>query len=317
MTIIVTGSAGFIGFHTAKKLLEHGHNVIGIDNFNDYYDVQIKEDRNKILEENKNFKLYRVDLGDEEAIKRLFEKEKIDKICHLGAQAGVRYSIENPQAYENANIKGTLNLLEAARHNNIKDFIFASSSSVYGNQEKVPFSETDNIDYPISFYAATKKANELMAYTYHHLYGLNCVGFRFFTVYGPWGRPDMALFKFTKLILEDKPIPVFNAGKHSRDFTYIDDIVDGVITAIENPFSYEIINLGNNTPVELLDYIATIEKAIGKKAKKEMLPLQDGDVEKTYADIEKAQKLLNYNPKTDINIGIKNFVDWYREYYSV
>ena len=317
MTIIVTGSAGFIGFHTAKKLLEHGHNVIGIDNFNDYYDVQIKEDRNKILEENKNFKLYRVDLGDEEAIKRLFEKEKIDKICHLGAQAGVRYSIENPQAYENANIKGTLNLLEAARHNNIKDFIFASSSSVYGNQEKVPFSETDNIDYPISFYAATKKANELMAYTYHHLYGLNCVGFRFFTVYGPWGRPDMALFKFTKLILEDKPIPVFNAGKHSRDFTYIDDIVNSFITAIENPFSYEIINLGNNTPVELLDYIATIEKAIGKKAKKEMLPLQDGDVEKTYADIEKAQKLLNYNPKTDINIGIKNFVDWYREYYSV
>lgn len=316
ITILVTGSAGFIGFHAVKKLLDRGDHVIGIDNFNDYYDPQLKEDRNKILEKYRNFKLYRIDFSDYKKLEQVFKKEKINKICHLGAQAGVRYSITHPFVYEETNLKGTLNLLEMARNYKIKDFIFASSSSVYGNNKKIPFSETDPVDTPISLYAATKKADELMAYTYHHLYGLNCTGLRFFTVYGPWGRPDMALFKFTRLIEQNKPIKIFNNGKHSRDFTYIDDIVQGVISALDKAHAYEIINLGNNRPTDLLYFVKLIEKELGKKAKRKMLPLQAGDVEKTYADIKKAKKFLKFQPKTKIEDGVKKFINWYSKYYK-
>ncbi|MFH0818680.1 MAG: GDP-mannose 4,6-dehydratase [Patescibacteria group bacterium] len=317
MNILITGSAGFIGFHTAKKLLERGDNVIGIDNFNDYYDVSLKEARNKILETFPNFKLYRLDFSDLKRLEQVFKSEKIEKICHLGAQAGVRYSLENPHAYEITNISGTLNLLEMARNYKIKDFVFASSSSVYGDNKKVPFSESDNVDNPISIYAATKKADELMAYTYHHLYGLNCTGLRFFTVYGPWGRPDMALFKFIKLITAGKEIPVYGNGQHKRDFTYIEDIISGVLSAIDNPFGYEIINLGNNQPITLKYFIEIIEKELNQKASKKMLPKQPGDVDETYADIIKAKKLLNYEPKTSIEDGVKKFIEWYKEYYKI
>jgi UDP-glucuronate 4-epimerase len=314
LNILVTGSAGFIGFHTAKKLLDRGDKVIGVDNFNDYYDPKLKEDRNKILEKYKNFKLYRINFADYKKLEKVFQKEKINKICHLGAQAGVRYSISHPFVYEESNIKGMLNLLELARHYRVKDFIFASSSSVYGNNKKVPFSEKNSVDKPISLYAASKKADELMAYTYHHLYGLNCTGLRFFTVYGPWGRPDMAYYKFTSLIEQNKPIEIYNNGNHSRDFTYIDDIVDGVIKSLDKSYSYEIINLGNNKPTELLYFIKLIEKQLGKKAKRKMLPMQAGDVEKTYADIKKAKKLLGFKPKIKIEKGIINFINWYNLY---
>ncbi|OGY85729.1 MAG: hypothetical protein A2233_03790 [Candidatus Kerfeldbacteria bacterium RIFOXYA2_FULL_38_24] len=316
MKILVTGSAGFIGFHTSQALLKRGDEVIGVDNFNDYYDPQLKRDRNAILEKFANFKLSEIDFSDLASLEQVFKNEKIDKICHLGAQAGVRYSITNPFVYQETNLKGTLNLLEMARHYQIKDFIFASSSSVYGGNTKVPFSETDAVDHPISLYAATKRANELMAYTYHHLYGLNCTGLRFFTVYGPWGRPDMALFKFTRLIAQNQPIEIYNNGRHSRDFTYIDDIVDGVVKSLDKAYPYEVINLGNNQPVELMYFIECIEKALGKKAQKQMLSLQQGDVEKTYANISKAKKLLDYQPKTDIQSGIKKFVSWYQDYYK-
>ena len=315
MTILITGAAGFIGFYCAKKLLQNGVNVIGIDNFNDYYDPKLKEARIKILEKLDGFKLYRLDFSDREKLSVVFKENKIDKILHLGAQAGVRYSLTNPFAYEQSNLAGTLNIFEGARENQIKDIVYASSSSVYGMNKKVPFSETDNVDHPISLYAATKKANELMAYTYHHLYGLNCTGLRFFTVYGPWGRPDMAYFSFTQAILSGKTIKVFNHGDLRRDFTYIDDIVEGVIKCIDNPFPYEVINLGNNQPVALLDFIQTIEKELGQEAKKEMLPMQPGDVKETYADIDKAKKLLGYEPKTDIKEGINKFIKWYKEYY--
>jgi len=243
----------------------------------------------------------------------IFKKHKFNKICHLAAQAGVRYSLENPLAYEKSNILGTLVMLEMAKKYNVKYFVFASSSSIYGNNKKTPFSEEDNVDYPVSLYAATKKSSELLAYTYHHLYSLNCTGLRFFTVYGPWGRPDMAYFKFTKAILEDKPIDVYNYGKMKRDFTYISDITDGILAAIDNPFPYEIINLGNNKPIELSYFIECIENALKKKAKKNMLPMQPGDVKITYANIKKAEKLLNYKPKVKIEEGINRFVGWYKE----
>jgi UDP-glucuronate 4-epimerase len=316
MKILVTGSAGFIGFHTAKKLLERGDRVIGIDNFNNYYDPKLKEARNRILKKYKKYKLYRLDFSDYKKLEKVFKKEKIDKICHLGAQTGVRYSLEHPEAYERANIQGTLNLLEMARLYKIKHFIFASSSSIYGNNKKVPFSESDRTDNPISLYAATKKACELMAYTYHNLYGINCTGLRFFTVYGPWGRPDMALFKFAKLICANKSIPIFNKGNHSRDFTYVDDIISGVIKAIDKPFKYEIINLGNSKPVSLNYIISRLEKELGKKAKRKLLPLQAGDVNKTCADIHKARKLLNFQPKINIERGVKIFVDWFNQYHN-
>ena len=314
MNILVTGGAGFIGFHVTKALLERGNNVVIIDNFNDYYDVKLKEARIKELGKNNNLDVIKADISDYDAINNIFKKHKFNKICHLAAQAGVRYSLENPFAYEKSNILGTLVTLEMARKHNIKDFVFASSSSVYGNNKKIPFSENDNVDKPVSLYAATKKSSELLAYTYYHLYGLNCTGLRFFTVYGEFGRPDMALFKFVKNILEDKPIDVYNNENMKRDFTYISDITNGILAAIDNPFPYEIINLGNGKPIELSYFIECIENALGKKAIKNMLPMQSGDVRITHADIKKAEKLLSYKPKVKIEEGIKRFVEWYKEY---
>ncbi len=311
-TILVTGGAGFIGSHLTKKLSERGDEIIIVDNFNDYYDPALKEARIKDF----NCQLYRGDISNKDFLREVFQKSKIDKICHVAAQAGVRYSLENPDVYIQSNIVGTHNLLELAKEFGIKDFIFASSSSVYGNNQKAPFSETDPVDKPISLYAATKKANELQGYTYHHLYGLNFWALRFFTVYGPWGRPDMAYFKFSKMILAHQPIDVYNQGQHRRDFTYVDDIINGVVSAIDNCRGYDIINLGNNQPVELEYFIKVIEDNLGKKAVKNYLPLQPGDVLETYADIDKAQKMLNYNQKTKIEEGIKKFIDWYLKYYE-
>src|SRR3989338_6370351 len=267
-TILVTGGAGFIGFHASKKLLELGKNVIILDNFNDYYDIRLKEDRVAHLPK-KNLKVYKEDIADFKAIAKIFKKNSISKICHLAAQAGVRYSLTNPFIYERSNVLGTLNLLEAAKQFEIKDFVFASSSSVYGNNKKVPFSEEDNVDNPISFYAATKKSTELIAHTYSHLYGINCTALRFFTVYGPWGRPDMSYYKFTQAITKGKKIPVYNYGKMKRDFTFIEDVVPAIITALDNPFKYEIFNIGNSKPIELNYFIEMLEKAIGTTADKE------------------------------------------------
>jgi len=312
MNILVTGGAGFIGFHVAKALLERGDNVTIIDNFNDYYDVKLKEARIKEL--GNNIEVIKADISDNNTMDIIFKKHKFSKICHLAAQAGVRYSLENPLEFEKSNMLGTMVMLEMARKYNIGDFVFASSSSVYGNNKKIPFSEEDNVDNPVSLYAATKKSNELLAYTYHYLYKINCTGLRFFTVYGPWGRPDMAYFKFTKAILEDKPIDIYNNENMKRDFTYISDITDGIIAAIDNPFPYEIINLGNNKTITLSYFIECIENALKKKAKKNMMPMQPGDVKITYANIKKAEKLLNYKPKVKIEEGINRFVEWYKRY---
>lgn len=338
--IFVTGTAGFIGFHIAKHLLSRGDEVVGLDNINDYYDINLKFARlketginkgdvewNKIVKSTKypKYKFIRLNLEDREDIMQLFRKEKFDKVVNLAAQAGVRYSIENPFAYINSNIVGFANIIEACRHNNIKHFIFASSSSVYGNNTKMPLSTSDNVDHPISLYAATKKSNELIAYTYSHLYNLPTTGLRFFTVYGPWARPDMALSLFTKAILNNKPINVFNHGNMFRDFTYIDDIVEGVIRVIDNPpiknkqqttVPYKIYNIGNSSPVKLIDFIKEIEKALHKKAKINMMEMQPGDVEKTYADITGLINDFNYKPNTSIECGIKKFVEWYKSFYS-
>ena len=314
MNILITGGAGFIGFHVAKALLERGDNVTIIDNFNDYYDVRLKEARIKELSKHDNLNVIKADISDDDAMDIIFKKHKFNKICHLAAQAGVRYSLENPLEYEKSNMLGTMVMLEMARKHNVKDFEFSSSSSVHGDNKKTPFSEEDNVDNPVSLYAATKKSNELLAYTYHHLYKINCTGLRFFTVYGPFGRPDMAYFKFTKAILEDKPIDIYNNGKMKRDFTYISDITNGILAAIDNPFPYEIINLGNGKPIELSYFIECIENVLKKKAKKNMLPMQSGDVKITHANIKKAEKLLNYKPKIKIEEGIKRFVKWYKEY---
>ncbi len=316
-TILVTGSAGFIGFSLAKKLLEDKHTVIGIDSFNDYYDVSLKEARNKILEGFDNFKIYRGNLEDLDFVKKVFKENKINKVCNLAAQAGVRYSLTHPHAYIQANLVGFTNLIDEAKNNNVKDFIYASSSSVYGKNKKIPFAVEDPVDHPISLYAATKKSNELIAHTYHHLYGMNCTGLRFFTVYGPWGRPDMALFLFTKAILDNKPIKVFNHGKMKRDFTYIDDIVAGTMASLANAYPYEIFNLGNNNPVELEYFIELIEKELGKKAKKDLLPIQPGDVPASFADIDKSKEKLGFKPSTSIEQGIKNFLQWYKKYYKL
>jgi len=315
--ILVTGSAGFIGFHTAKKLLEMGFFVIGADNFNDYYDPSLKEDRNKILENFDNFKLYRGDLSDELFVQKIFEENKIDQVCHLAAQAGVRYSLTNPGAYVKSNLVAFVNILEAVRHNDIKDFVYASSSSVYGKNKKVPFSVEDKVDEPISLYAATKKADELMAHTYSHLFNINTTGLRFFTVIGPFGRPDMALMIFADSILKGKEIKVFNFGKMRRDFTYIDDIVDGIILSLNNMDSYQIFNLGNNNPVELEYFINCLEKELGKKAIKNYLEIQPGDVLETYADIEHTKNKLGWEPKTSIEESVKKIIDWYRLYYKL
>ncbi len=313
-TILVTGAAGFIGYWTAEALAKQGKNVISVDNFNSYYEPSLKRARAKLLGDKVRF--YEVDISDTRAINQVFAENKIDQVCHLAAQAGVRYSIENPMLYETANNVGTLNLLEACRNNKVTSFIYASSSSVYGGNKKVPFSVTDSVDKPISLYAATKKYNELMAHTYHHLFGINCTGLRFFTVYGPWGRPDMALFKFTKAILKDEPIDVYNHGKMKRDFTYISDIVAGILAALDKNYGCEVFNLGNSNTVELEYFIECVEKELGRKAKKNLLPLQPGDVPETFADIEYSQQKLGFRPKVKIEEGIHEFIKWYKGYYS-
>lgn len=317
MKILVTGAAGFIGFSTAKQLLERGDTVVGLDNFNDYYDVKLKESRAKILEAFPNFHMVRCDLEDRSSVEALFALQKFNKVVHMAAQAGVRYSIENPHAYISSNIVGTLHILEGCRHNDVQHLVYASSSSVYGSNTSMPFSIHQNVDHPLALYGATKKANELMAHSYSSLYDLPTTGLRFFTVYGPWGRPDMALFLFTKNIIEGKPIDVFNYGKHRRDFTYIDDIVNGFVAALDRNHGLEIFNLGCGNTVELMDFVETIEKACGKKGVREMLPMQLGDVVQTYADIGRARELLGFEPKTTTDVGLPRFVEWYRKYYSV
>jgi len=331
--ILVTGAAGFIGFHLSKRLLERGDEVIGLDSVNNYYDVNLKKARLAQLEGSPGFRFVKMSLEDREGLLGLFKEERLDKVVNLAAQAGVRYSLVNPYAYIDANIVGFINILEGCRHNGVKHLVFASSSSVYGANTKMPFSVHDNVDHPVSLYAATKKANELMAHTYSYLYKLPCTGLRFFTVYGPWGRPDMALFLFTKAILEDRPIDVFNHGKMRRDFTYIDDIVEGVVRVVDkiagpNPkwsgdapdpatsyAPYKNYNIGNNNPVELMRFIEVLEEALGKKAKKNLLPMQPGDVPATYADVDDLMRDVGFKPATSIEDGIKRFVDWYRGYY--
>ncbi len=316
MKILVTGGAGFIGSHLSKALIERGDEVVIIDDFNDYYDPQIKRDRLSIFLKDCKPTLYEGCITDEKLVNEIFEKEKIDKVVHLAARAGVRYSLEHPLLYERINIHGTMILLEAAVKYKIKNFIYASSSSVYGNNKKVPFSETDPVDTPISPYAATKKSTELLAHVYSHIYDLNTTGLRFFTVYGPWGRPDMALFKFTKNILERKPIDVYGHGKMSRNFTYVDDIVSGTITVLDADLKYEVMNIGGDKEEPLMRFIEIIEENLGKKAEKNMMPMQPGDVPTTIADISKLKK-LGWEPTTRIEEGIKNFIEWYKDYFKV
>lgn len=315
--IIVTGVAGFIGSAVAKALLDKGNKVIGVDNLNDYYDVELKEARlDHFFKDNNNFEFHKVDFSDFSEMRKIFLENKIDKIIHLGAQAGVRYSLENPFAYLKSNIDGTIVIFELAKEFDVKNVVYASSSSVYGGNKKIPFSVKDDVNKPISLYAATKRSNELMAYTYHHLFGLHMVGLRFFTVYGPWGRPDMALFKFTKNIIEGKPIDVYNFGKMRRDFTFITDIVEGVLLAVDFDFEYEIFNLGNSNSVELDYFISLIEKELGKKAIKNLMEIQPGDVPETFADIGYTMEKLGWEPKVNIEYGIKKFVEWYRGFYK-
>ncbi len=335
MKILVTGAAGFIGFYTAAALLKRGDDVVGLDNLNDYYDVSLKEARLSKLQSFDSFEFSRIDLADRERIEALFREHKFDKVINLGAQAGVRYSLENPHAYMDSNIVGFINILEGCRHNDVKHLVYASSSSVYGANTTKPFSVNHNVDHPLSLYAASKKSNELMAHTYAHLYRIPVTGLRFFTVYGPWGRPDMALFLFTKKILEGDPIDIFNNGHHARDFTYIDDIVEGVLRTTDHiaqpdlkwdgdtpdpatsTAPYRVYNIGNNQPVKLMDFIQHIENAIGQEAKKNFLPMQPGDVLETFADIDALKHDVDFFPKTPIDTGIKRFVEWYRDYYKV
>ena len=334
MKFLVTGAAGFIGFHTSKALLDRGDEVIGLDNLNSYYDVRLKQARLKQLEGRNGFSFHKLDLVDRKGIEELFATTRPQRVIHLAAQAGVRYSLENPHAYIDSNIVGTLNVLEGCRHNGVEHLVFASSSSVYGANTALPFSVHQNVDHPLSLYAASKKANELMAHTYAHLYRLPVTGLRFFTVYGPWGRPDMALFLFTRKILAGEPIDVFNEGHHARDFTYIDDIVEGVLrtadkVATPNPdwssddpdpatsnAPYRLYNIGNNNPVDLMHFIACIEKALGREAKKNFLPLQPGDVPKTYANVDALVADVGFKPATPIEDGIAKFIAWYRSYYG-
>lgn len=350
MKILVTGTAGFIGFHLAQKLLERGEEIVGLDSINDYYDIRVKYGRLAMagIEKEKieygkpiqstthsNYKFVQLNLEDKEKLEKLFSQHQFDKVINLAAQAGVRYSLTNPHAYMDSNITGFLNILECCRHNNIKHLTYASSSSVYGLNEAQPFSTKDNVDHPISLYAASKKANELMAHTYSHLFKIPTTGLRFFTVYGPWGRPDMALFLFTKAIFENKPIDVFNHGEMQRDFTYIDDIVEGIIRVNDNPpkenpewnpnsddasvssAPYKVYNIGNNNPVKLMDFITALERKTGKTAEKNMLPIQAGDVPSTYADVSDLIRDLDYKPQTSIQEGIDRFVDWYRDFFKV
>jgi len=317
MNILVTGGAGFIGFHVAAALLKRGDHVVIVDNLVPYYDVNLKQARLNKLKNNPNLTIYSADIINFDELKEVFNKHTFDKICHLAAQAGVRYSIENPFTYDKTNNLGTLNIFELAQQHGVKDIVFASSSSVYGGNTKVPFSETDPVDKPISVYAATKRFDELLAHTYHYLYGTNMTALRFFTVYGPWGRPDMALYKFVKAILENKPINVYNSGNMRRDFTYITDIVAGVLAALDKAYPYEIFNLGNSHTEELNHFIACIEKELGKKAQKNLLPMQKGDVSETFADVSKAKRMLNFSPKIRIDEGIKACVQWYKQYHNL
>ncbi|PTJ42073.1 NAD-dependent epimerase [Mammaliicoccus sciuri] len=334
MIILITGTAGFIGSHLAKKLIKQGHKVIGIDNINDYYDVRIKEDRLKSIGTS-NFTFYKINLEDELEMDKIFQNEKPQVVINLAAQAGVRYSLENPKAYIDSNIVGFTNILECSRHHKVEHLIYASSSSVYGANTSKPFSTSDNIDHPLSLYAATKKSNELMAHTYSHLYNLPTTGLRFFTVYGPWGRPDMALFKFTKAIVNDEEIDVYNHGNMMRDFTYVDDIVEAISRLVKKPAEpnpewsganpdpsssyapYKIYNIGNNSPVRLMEFVEAIENKLGKKAKKNYMDLQPGDVPETYANVDDLYKSINFKPETTIQDGVNKFIDWYLKYYSI
>lgn len=340
MKILVTGAAGFIGYHLCESLLRQNIEVVGLDNINDYYDQNLKFGRLAQLgidqaaiiplqmstssKHGSNFKFIKMNLEDRQELPKLFEQEKFDKVCNLAAQAGVRYSIENPSVYVDSNVVGFVNLLECCRHHNIKHLVYASSSSVYGLNDKIPFSTSDNVDHPISLYAASKKSNELMAHTYSHLFGIPTTGLRFFTVYGPWGRPDMAIFLFTKAIIADKPINVFNHGEMERDFTYIDDIVDGMERILSEPIAkrrqkplYNIYNIGNNKSVKLTDFIESIETNLRKTATKNMLPMQPGDVSRTWANVDNLIQDYNYSPNTDISVGVKSFTDWYCRYYDI
>ena len=334
MKLLVTGAAGFIGFHTASRLLERGDEVVGLDNLNEYYDVKLKLRRLEILRRYPAFSFVKLDLADRTDMTELFLRERFERVIHLGAQAGVRYSIENPLAYVDSNVVGMANVLEGCRHNGVGHLVYASTSSVYGANTRMPFSVHQNVDHPLSFYAATKKANELMAHTYAHLYRLPVTGLRFFTVYGPWGRPDMALFLFTRNILAGKPIDVFNYGNHRRDFTYVDDIAEGVVRACDRPATansawdgaapdpgtslapYRLYNIGNNRPVELMRYIELLESYLGRKAEKNLLPLQAGDVPDTWADIEDLQRDVGYTPATPVEEGVRRFVTWYHDYHG-
>jgi UDP-glucuronate 4-epimerase len=335
MHVMITGAAGFIGSRLSERLLARGDRVTGIDNLNDYYDVTLKEARLARLTTQPGFTFLKLDIADRAGMQALFAANRFDAVMNLAAQAGVRYSIENPAAYVDANLVGFGNILEGCRHSGVGHLVFASSSSVYGANTKLPFSEHDNVDHPVSLYAATKKANELMAHSYAHLYGLPCSGLRFFTVYGPWGRPDMALFKFTKGILEGTPIPVFNSGRMVRDFTYIDDIVEGVVRVIDHPArpnpswsgaapdsatsyaNWRVYNIGNSQPVELLRYIEVLEQCLGRKAQMDLLPMQPGDVPATTADVSELENTLGYRPETTVDTGVARFVDWYKSYYRI
>ena len=334
MKILVTGSAGFIGYHACKSLIDNGHEIIGVDNLNDYYDVSLKNHRISLLKNYKNFDFYKIEIQDYKSLESLFNKYKFKRVLHLAAQAGVRHSIENPSIYIHSNIHGFLNILEACRHNNIEHLVYASSSSVYGLNQVHPYNENHSVNHPVSLYGATKKSNELMAHSYSELYNLPTTGLRYFTVYGPLGRPDMSPMIFADSIINEKPIKVYNNGKHKRDFTYIDDVVDGTIKILDkipksdNKWSglkpslssssapWRIFNIGNNQPVELLKYIECLEKYLGKKAIKEMLPLQPGDMQSTFADVDALKDIINYQPKIDLDEGIKNFCNWYKDYFK-
>jgi UDP-glucuronate 4-epimerase len=321
---LVTGAAGFIGFHLTKRLLEAGQDVVGLDNLNDYYDVALKKDRVAQLVKNPSFQFEELDISERSSLSKFFDKHKPDQVVHLAAQAGVRYSLVNPYVYAQANVIGFLNLLEDCRRHGVVHLVYASSSSVYGSNKKLPFSVGDNVDYPVSLYAATKKSNELMAHVYSHLYALPTTGLRFFTVYGPWGRPDMAVFSFTKAILEGRPIQVFNYGDMRRDFTYIDDIIEGVIRVLERPPAasqdgapYKLYNIGNHQPIDLMRFIQILEECLGRRTEKELLPMQPGDVPSTYADTDDLMRDVSFQPCTPIEVGLRKFVDWYCQYYNV
>ncbi|MDT3737606.1 MAG: NAD-dependent epimerase [Denitratisoma sp.] len=335
MKVLITGAAGFIGMHVALRLLARGDEVVGIDNLNDYYDVRLKEARLAQLAGLPSFRFVRLDIADTAGVAALFAQERFDGVINLAAQAGVRYSLQNPHAYAQSNLVGFVNLLEGCRHGKVKHFVYASSSSVYGGNTKMPFSEHDSVDHPVSLYAATKKSNELMAHTYSHLFGLPTTGLRFFTVYGPWGRPDMSYSLFADAILAGRPIDVFNHGKMQRDFTYIDDIAEGVVRVLDRPAQpnptfdkerpdaasswapYRVFNIGNHEPVELMNYIASLEKALGRNAEKNFLPMQDGDVPATYADTAELRAATGFDPATPVEEGVRRFVEWYRSYYKV